>query len=145
MKASKAKCNLVNICLSESKKNMSVPIWGWISLAFIGLLLGCQNISNEDLGFQLHAAKVIIANADVPRVEPFLWTEPNGSYIDMQWLWQLGIYSCWQMDWIQGPRGDQYYSPIRSDGYLVIPCAWINSIVAKLGQLDLTFRIRISK
>ena len=75
---------------------MSVPIWGWIMLAFIGLLLGCQNISNEDLGFQLHAAKVIIANADVPRVEPFLWTEPNGSYIDMQWLWQIGIYSCWQ-------------------------------------------------
>ena len=75
---------------------ISIPVWIWALLGLTGFCLAWKWIKNEDLGFQLHAAKLILKSGDVPRVEPFLWTEPDGSYTDLQWLWQLGIYGCWR-------------------------------------------------
>jgi hypothetical protein len=73
-----------------------LPAWIWGLLGLTGFFLAWKWIKNEDLGFQLHAAKLILQSGDVPRGEPFLWTEPGGSYTDLQWLWQLGIYGCWR-------------------------------------------------
>jgi len=75
---------------------ISLPAWIWALLGLTGFCLAWKWIKNEDLGFQLHAAKLILLTGDVPRGEPFLWTEPGGSYTDLQWLWQLGIYGCWR-------------------------------------------------
>ena len=75
---------------------ISIPVWIWALLGLTGFCLAWKWIKNEDLGFQLHAAKLILQTGDVPRGEPFLWTEPGGSYTDLQWLWQLGIYGCWR-------------------------------------------------
>jgi len=75
---------------------ISIPVWIWALLGLTGFCLAWKWIKNEDLGFQLHAAKLILQSGDVPRGEPFLWTEPGGSYTDLQWLWQLGIYGCWR-------------------------------------------------
>jgi len=75
---------------------ISLPAWIWGLLGLTGFCLAWKWIKNEDLGFQLHAAKLILQLGDVPRGEPFLWTEPGGSYTDLQWLWQLGIYGCWR-------------------------------------------------
>jgi len=75
---------------------VSIPVWIWALLGLTGFCLAWKWIKNEDLGFQLHAAKLILQTGDVPRGEPFLWTEPDGSYTDLQWLWQLGIYGCWR-------------------------------------------------
>lgn len=75
---------------------ISIPVWIWALLGLTGFCLAWKWIKNEDLGFQLHAAKLILQTGDVPRGEPFLWTELGGSYTDLQWLWQLGIYGCWR-------------------------------------------------
>lgn len=85
------------------KKNTAVsparglPGWVWGLLALAGFCMGWSWIKNEDLGFQLHAAKYILTTGDVPRAEPFLWTEPGGTYTDLQWLWQLGMYASWKL------------------------------------------------
>jgi hypothetical protein len=76
--------------------SISIPVWIWALLGLTGFCLAWKWIKNEDLGFQLHAAKLILQTGDVARGEPFLWTEPGGSYTDLQWLWQLGIYGCWR-------------------------------------------------
>jgi len=76
---------------------LPVPFWMWALLGVTGFCLGWHWIKNEDLGFQLHAARYILAVGDVPRAEPFLWTEPGGTYTDLQWLWQLGIHACWKL------------------------------------------------
>ena len=68
---------------------ISIPVWIWALLGLTGFCLAWKWIKNEDLGFQLHAAKLILQTGDVPRGEPFLWTELGGSYTDLQWLWQL--------------------------------------------------------
>ena len=73
-----------------------IPFWGWGLLGLTAFMLSWHWLKNEDLGFQLHAGKLIFENGDVPRQEPFLWTEPKGSYINLQWLWQLALYACWQ-------------------------------------------------
>jgi len=75
-----------------------MPNWIWGLLGLTGFCLAWHWIKNEDLGFQLNAAKLILQTCDVPRAEPFLWTETGGKYIDLQWLWQLGMYGCWR--WI---------------------------------------------
>ena len=75
---------------------MSISAWIWALLGLTGFCLAWHWIKNEDLGFQLNAAKLILQTGDVPRAEPFLWTEPLGKYIDLQWLWQLGMYGCWR-------------------------------------------------
>jgi hypothetical protein len=75
---------------------ISIPAWIWALLGVTGFCLAWKWIKNEDLGFQLHAAKLILQTGDVPRGEPFLWTETGGSYVDLQWLWQLGMYGCWR-------------------------------------------------
>jgi len=75
-----------------------MPNWIWGLLGLTGFFLAWHWIKNEDLGFQLNAAKLILQTCDVPRAEPFLWTETGGKYIDLQWLWQLGMYGCWR--WI---------------------------------------------
>ena len=72
-----------------------IPPWAWVLLGVCGSLLSWHWITNEDLGFQLHAAKYLLENGDVPRQEPFLWTEPSGTYINLQWLWQLSCYVIW--------------------------------------------------
>jgi len=81
---------------SSPAASVPVPNWIWGLLGLTGFCLAWHWIKNEDLGFQLHAAKLILQTGDVPRAEPFLWTEPGGSYTDLQWLWQLGIYGCWR-------------------------------------------------
>lgn len=73
-----------------------VPGWLWAWLGGTALVLAWRWIKNEDLGFQLHAAKLILETGGVPRGEPFLWTEPEGTYTDLQWLWQLAMYGCWR-------------------------------------------------
>jgi hypothetical protein len=69
---------------SSPPASVSVPNWIWALLGLTGFFLAWHWIKNEDLGFQLHAAKLILQTGDVPRAEPFLWTETGGSYIDLQ-------------------------------------------------------------
>jgi len=73
-----------------------MPRWGWALLGVCGCLLSWHWITNEDLGFQLNAARYLLEKGDVPRHEPFLWTEPTGTYVNLQWLWQLPCYGIWK-------------------------------------------------
>jgi hypothetical protein len=66
-------------------------MWGMVFLA--GGSLGWVWTFNEDLGFQLNAARYLWQQGDVPRTEPFLYSEPGVRYVNLQWLWQLGIYA----------------------------------------------------
>jgi hypothetical protein len=59
-------------------------------------------VGNPDLGFQLNAARYVLAHGDVPRAEPFLYTVPWSRYVDLQWLWQLSIYGANQWGGILG-------------------------------------------
>ena len=80
----------------QDKGQGGIPLWGWVLLGGCGCLLSWHWITNEDLGFQLNAARYLVENQDVHRKEPFLWTEPTGTYINLQWLWQLPCYGIWK-------------------------------------------------
>ena len=67
-----------------------------------GLGMSWRMVGNPDLGFQLNAARYVLAHVDVPKAEPFLYTAPWSRYVDLQWLWQLSIYGANQWGGILG-------------------------------------------
>ena len=75
-------------------------VFGAVFLA--GLGMSWRMVGNPDLGFQLNAARYVLAHGDVPRAEPFLYTVPWSRYVDLQWLWQLSIYGANQWGGILG-------------------------------------------
>ena len=79
--------------------------WNGILFAAVfltGLAMSWRMVGNPDLGFQLNAARYVLAHGDVPRAEPFLYTVPWSRYVDLQWLWQLSIYGANQWGGILG-------------------------------------------
>ena len=75
-------------------------VFGAVFLA--GLGMSWRMVGNPDLGFQLNAARYLLSHGDVPRAEPFLYTVPWGRYVDLQWLWQLSIYTANQWGGLLG-------------------------------------------
>jgi len=74
-----------------SMGRMVLPMWALVFLA--GGLMGWTWTFNEDLGFQLNAARYFWEHGDVPRAEPFLYSEPGARYVNLQWMWQLGLHA----------------------------------------------------
>ena len=67
--------------------------WVLAAVFLTGLGLSWRGVGNPDLGFQLNAARYLLTHGDVPRAEPFLYTVPWSRYVNLQWLWQLGLYA----------------------------------------------------
>jgi hypothetical protein len=61
-------------------------------LLLLGVALGYREIASPDLGFHLSTARWIIENGTFPRTDPFTYTVPDRSYVDLQWLFQLLMY-----------------------------------------------------
>lgn len=75
----------------------------WVALALLALLgaaLGFRQITSPDIGFQLNAGRWIAEHGAVPRADTFLYPSLGRAYVDMQWLYQLGI---WELFRAGGP------------------------------------------
>jgi len=75
-------------------------MWALVFLA--GGVLGWTWTFNEDLGFQLNAARYFWEHGDVPRAEPFLYSEPGARYVNLQWMWQLGLHAAYTRLGLEG-------------------------------------------
>lgn len=80
----------------ESSSRKNVPLKPWLlSLAacFILLLLfACRQDVDYDLGFHLRAGQWILQNHAFPSKDTFTYTVNQNDYIDLHWLYQVGIY-----------------------------------------------------
>ena len=83
-----------------------MPKAGWWSGAVLLVLLaGClgwREITSPDLGFHLNSARWMLDQFGWPRAEPFLFTASSCNYVDLQWLFQLGVFYLFQFS---GPAG----------------------------------------
>lgn len=76
--------------------------WVWACVFLAGALLAWTWTFNEDLGFQLNAARFFWEHGDVPRGEPFLDIYSSHHYVDLQWLWQLALYAIYTITGLEG-------------------------------------------
>lgn len=69
---------------------------------FLILVLSLRQLSDPDIGSHLRAGKWIIENKSVPGKDTFTYTVNSHDYIDMNWLFQVLVYSVYQ---VSGYRG----------------------------------------
>jgi tetratricopeptide (TPR) repeat protein len=63
----------------------------WASLLAFAASLGFQKILCFDYWFHLRTGRLIAETGAVPRVDPYTYTVPGARWIDVHWLYQLGL------------------------------------------------------
>ncbi|MBK8981846.1 MAG: hypothetical protein IPM38_05870 [Ignavibacteria bacterium] len=71
----------------------SVWLPSLISVFIVVLLFAFRKIANYDLGFHLNAGRWIIENMTFPAKDVFTFTVNSHDYIDIQWLYQVLMFS----------------------------------------------------
>ncbi len=66
---------------------------GLLMLALAGLtfLLGCQELFDADVWWHLRAGRWILEHRSVPRTDPFTFGSAGQPWVDLHWLFQVGL------------------------------------------------------
>lgn len=82
-----------NAALKSKNIFLSPGVWAVISLFIMVFIMGLLKIYSPDLGFHLKSAKWIIDNKQFIYTDSFSYGSEANKYYDLQWLFQLLIYS----------------------------------------------------
>jgi hypothetical protein len=83
-----------NVNLEESKKQK--PFFELISIALVILMVfvyGIKKIYSPDIGFHLAAGEWMIQHGEIMKKDFFTYTRLGEKYIDLNWFYQIIIYS----------------------------------------------------
>ncbi len=64
----------------------------WISLGVLTLALALQKIASFDYWWHLRTGQLIAETGAVPKLDPFTFTVLGARWIDIHWLFQVGLY-----------------------------------------------------
>lgn len=64
-------------------------------MALLAVLLGWREIFGPDIGFQLAAGRGVLERGFVLG-DTLTWTVAGRPYLDLQWLWQIGVYGAYR-------------------------------------------------
>jgi tetratricopeptide (TPR) repeat protein len=70
----------------------------YLALATVTFLLGCQEMYDADVWWHLRAGRWILASGKVPKTDPFTFGSAGRPWIDLQWLFELGlaaVFAAW--------------------------------------------------
>ena len=71
----------------------ALSVYGpWVALLGLATVLSLQDIRSHDYWWHLGAGRLIAETGEVPRVDPFTYTARGAPWIDIHWLFQLGLY-----------------------------------------------------
>ena len=65
----------------------------WTALLALAAALALQDIRSLDYWWHLRAGQLIAETGAVPRSDPFTYTVPGARWIDIHWLFQLGLHA----------------------------------------------------
>ncbi len=68
----------------------------WAALLALAAALCLQDIRSQDYWWHLRTGQLIAETAAVPTRDPFLYTTPGARWIDINWLYQLGIFGLYR-------------------------------------------------
>jgi tetratricopeptide (TPR) repeat protein len=63
----------------------------FVLLVAAAFLLGCQELFDSDVWWHVRAGQWIWASKTVPRLDPFTFASADRAWIDLHWLFQLGL------------------------------------------------------
>lgn len=75
---------------------------GWL-LVLAGALAGGLRLRSYDLFWHLAAGQHIVESGAVPRGDPFSFTATGTSWVDHSWLFQVVLWSAWELAGVWGP------------------------------------------
>jgi hypothetical protein len=61
------------------------------------LLLGCFDISNSDIWWHLRTGQLMVERMRVPLFDWYSYTDPDASWIDLHWGFQLVVAALWKL------------------------------------------------
>ena len=88
--------------LEESPKSNNIVLnfikstnWSiaFIALVVLTIVFSLRLINNADIGFHLRGGEWIVDNLEFPSKDVFTYTSTTNDYIDMQWLYQVIMYT----------------------------------------------------
>ena len=75
----------------------SIDTTVWLSLIAMCSLLAIQDIRSFDYWWQLRAGAYIWQTGSVPMADPFTYTVEGARWIDIHWLFQLGLNAIYSL------------------------------------------------
>ena len=69
----------------------------WVSLVALALGLSLQQIVSVDYWWLLRTGRIIAETGSVPRAAVFTYTAPGAAWINIHWLFQLGLWGAFQL------------------------------------------------
>ena len=68
-----------------------------IGLLLLVFLLGCFDLENADIWWQLRTGQLIAERGYVPQTDWYTYTNPESEWIDLHWTFQLAIAGLWSI------------------------------------------------
>ncbi len=63
----------------------------------LSVIFGARLLNDSDLGYHLKGGQWILENHQVPALDPFTYTVPDHPYLDIHWLYQIGLYTLYRL------------------------------------------------
>jgi hypothetical protein len=74
----------------------------WTALLALAAGLCLQRILSADYWWLLRTGRLIAETGSVPHADVFTWTVPGASWVDIHWLFQLGLWGIFQLGGHEG-------------------------------------------
>ncbi|MDJ0868304.1 MAG: tetratricopeptide repeat protein [Myxococcota bacterium] len=75
-----------------SSRRVLLPLLAALALLALGAALGFQKIRTFDYWWHLRTGQLIVETGSVPSADPYTYTVPGARWIDIHWLFQLGLH-----------------------------------------------------
>ncbi|MBW2317013.1 MAG: hypothetical protein JRH10_22875, partial [Deltaproteobacteria bacterium] len=82
--------------------NRALAVLPQLSLVPFAIALCIQQIRSYDYWWHLRTGQLILETRAVPLVDPYSYTAPGSPWIDVHWLFQIGLYA---VHWLGGHTG----------------------------------------
>ena len=82
---------------SASTRRMGPWLYPLLAAFFLAAFFGFHRLSDSDAGFHLAEGRWIWQNHSIPSIDTFTYTVAGHPYLDMEWLYQLGLYLLWRI------------------------------------------------
>jgi hypothetical protein len=69
----------------------------WAALLALAALLAIQDIRSDDYWWHLRTGRLIVDTGAVTRVDPYTYTVPGARWIDIHWLFQVGLWGLYSV------------------------------------------------
>jgi hypothetical protein len=79
------------------RRNGRAWIWPLLACFLLLALFGAHRLNDSDMGFHLKAGRWILENHRFPERNTFTYTVPDRPYLDMEGLYQAGVYLLYRM------------------------------------------------